>query len=391
MSLNNIFEYPLPKIQVDLQKISINTSNQTEGKFNIKNIGGGELKGQVLTNTNCIILHNEVFESNNIDIHYYITPSIYNNGDFIKSEIIIISNGGEIIIPIEIKIFKSNYLQYVNNKFYTIKEFYDFYTKNHKEAIKLFNSFEFVIWLKNIKFKHIDIVENFLKDSNKQRAIDNFFVLSKVKEKASFFILENKIIYDYYTLNDETFGNIKLKLDGQGYFENKILKDNNCDWFFIQNEIINSKDFDENGEFNLKYKIIKHYIKNLFQKTKIKFSNKAEFIDIEIYKKFPINFVLEKYYYEMFDTGIFKIYNNFYENVFIEILPKDTFIKFEKEKYLIKEYQEIKFNIKITGFLKAQIDFNKTPFISTDILINAIIKNKVFKFKKTIFIGNNFI
>ena len=40
MDLKNFLEYPLPSIQVDIEKIAINMNEKNNGIINIKNIGG---------------------------------------------------------------------------------------------------------------------------------------------------------------------------------------------------------------------------------------------------------------------------------------------------------------------------------------------------------------
>lgn len=390
MDLKNIFEQPLPILQVDLEKIAINIGQQQEGNINIKNIGGGTLVGKIICNTECIILKQESFKGNNINIEYYAVSSIYKSGEFIKSEITIISNGGEINIPIFITISNSNYLLCNTQKIYTLKEFYNFYLKNPKDAIRIFNSYEFMIWLKNIDFQHIDITERFLKDANKQRGIDNFFIISKIKQKAYFDFFQNNYTHRY-TEENEIKGSIKLNIAKLGYFETDILIKNTCQWIYFETEKISNKFFDTNGEFYLNYKIITKNLKNLYERVEIKFKNIEKSINIEIYKEPNFKIILEKEYYETIDEGVIKIINNFNQDILIEILAKDTFIKFKNEKYIINKNKEIKFDIKLIGFLKAQMDFSKKPFISTDILIKAQIGNKTLKDMKTIFIGNSFI
>lgn len=392
MDLKNIFEYPLPKIEIDTDKITINMNDSANGYINIKNIGGGKLSGRIVSNTECVVLLEEQFEGNNLSIEYQVIPSIYNSGDFIKSEIIIISNGGEVIIPVFITVSNFDYLLCNTEKVYNIKQFYNYYLKNNKEAIRIFNSFEFMIWLKNIDFQHIEITESFLKDTNKHRGIDNFFVISKVKDKATFDLEEITYKYRYFEINeDDIIGNIPLNMIGKGFFETDVFVLNDCDWIVLDNNKVFSKDFNNDGKLDFKFKIIKSKLKENFQTAKIKFNKIEKYVNVEVVKKQPLQIILEREYYEVNDIGKLKIINNLGKDIIIEILPKDTFIRFEGEKYLIGKYTEIVFEIKLSAFLKAQIDFTKKPYIETDILIRSNLEDSIFKEKKTIFIGNSFI
>lgn len=392
MDLKNFLEYPLPNIEIDVDKIAINMNEKNSGVINIKNIGGGLLSGDIISNTECILLDENSFESNDIKIGYNLVPSIYSSGDFIKSEIIIISNGGQVYIPVYITIANFDYLECNNEKIYTIKDFYTYYLKNYIEAIRIFYSYDFMIWLKNINYDHIDIVEEILKDANKQRAIDNFFVLTKMKEKAYIKIMQKLFKYKYFVTKKDTeiIGFIPLKIIGTGYFEEYIFIED-VDFIKLSKNKITNKDFDDEGNFNLEFKILKNKINSFFERKKILFSSLNENVIIEISKKKPIEILFEKEYFMPIDKGSIKILNNTDEDMLIEIIPKDTFVFFEGKKYLISKYSEINFDVRLTGFLKAQMDFTKKTNIESEILIKAVFKDKVYKMEKNIYIGNSLI
>ncbi|WP_317368443.1 DUF5717 family protein [uncultured Tyzzerella sp.] len=393
MNLVEFLEYPLPIIQIDIDKIAINTNEKSSGVISIKNIGGGVLSGEIVSNTDFLLLDRESFSGNDVKIEYSIAPSIYYNGDFIKSQIIIISNGGQVYIPVYITVSSFVYLECGKEKIHTIKEFYGYYLKNYIEAIRIFYSYEFMIWLKNINYKHIDVVEEILKDANKQRAIDNFFVLSKIKEKAYIQLSQKNFKYKYFTTNfdAEIIGIIPLKLIGTGYFEENITIEDDIDFIKISKDKITNKDFDDNGNYNLEFRILKNKITNFFERRKIIFNKAKESIIIEISKKNPLEILFEKDYFTTTDNGTLKILNNTEKDIIIEIVPKDTFVFFEGKKYLVSKYTEIGFNIRVTGFLKAQMDFTKKPNIESEILIKAILDDSVYKMQKKIYIGNSLI
>ena len=249
-----------------------------------------------------------------------------------------------------------------------------------------------MIWLKNINYKHIDIVEELLKDVNKQRAIDNFFVLSKIKEKAYIEILQKNFRYKYFNTksDSEIIGTIPIKLIGTGYFEEDIILED-VDFIKLNKNKITNRDFDENGIFNLEFIVIKNKINSFFERRKVMFNKTNENVIIEISKKNPIEIIFERNYFNPTDKGVLKILNNTDEDVIIEIMAKDTFVFFEGKKYLISKYTEIGFDIKLTGFLKAQMDFTKKPNIESEILIKAILGDSIYKMQKNIYIGNSLI
>ena len=393
MDLKNFLEYPLPSIQVDIEKIAINMNEKNNGIINIKNIGGGNLCGYVVSNIDCIVFEQETFEGNNIMLQYTIQPSVYTNGDFIKSEIIITSNGGEVYIPVFINIATFDYLKCGDFIAYTIEDFYNYHLKNYIESIRIFYSYEFMLWLKNINYENIQIVEEILKDANKQRAIDNFFILANMKQKAYIQIMQKSFKYKYFetTKNNEIIGTIPIKIIGTGYLEEDVTLDDEIDFIKISKNKITNKDFDENGIYNLQFKIFKNKIQNFYERRKILFNKLKENVIIEIIKKTPIEILFEKQYFNTTDKGVVKILNNTEQEVVIEFVPKDTFIFFEGKKYVVSKYSEINFNIKLSGFLKAQMDFSKKPVLESEILIKAVFGDVVYKTQKNIYIGNSLI
>nr|WP_317356668.1 DUF5717 family protein [uncultured Tyzzerella sp.] len=393
MDLREFLEYPLPNIEIDIDKIAINMSEKNKGFINIKNIGGGILSGDIISNTECLVLEKDSFEGNQVCIEYNIVPSIYSSGDFIKSELIIVSNGGQIYLPVYITISNFDYLECGKEKIYTIKDFYNYYLKNYIESIRIFYSYEFMLWLKNINYAHIDVVEEILKDANKQRAIDNFFILTKMKEKCYIELSQKIFKYKYYKTKSKAdiIGIVPLKLIGNGYFEEDISLEDDIDYIVLSKNKITNKDFNENGIYNLEFTILKDKINSFFERRKILFNKTNENVIIEISRKNPIEVLFEKEYFMPIDKGVLKILNNTEEDIVIEIVPKDTFIYFEGKKYLISKYSEINFNIKLTGFLKAQMDFTKKPNIESQILIKAILGDNVYKMEKNIYIGNSLI
>lgn len=393
MDLREFLEYPLPNIEIDIDKIAINMSEKNKGFINIKNIGGGILSGDIISNTECLVLEKDSFEGNQVCIEYNIVPSIYSSGDFIKSELIIVSNGGQIYLPVYITISNFDYLECGKEKIYTIKDFYNYYLKNYIESIRIFYSYEFMLWLKNINYAHIDVVEEILKDANKQRAIDNFFILTKMKEKCYIELSQKIFKYKYYKTKSKAdiIGIVPLKLIGNGYFEENISLEDDIDYIVLSKNKITNKDFNENGIYNLEFTILKDKINSFFERRKILFNKTNENVIIEISRKNPIEVLFEKEYFMPIDKGVLKILNNTEEDIVIEIVPKDTFIYFEGKKYLISKYSEINFNIKLTGFLKAQMDFTKKPNIESQILIKAILGDNVYKMEKNIYIGNSLI
>jgi len=392
--INSKFDFPLPKINTIVDEIYEEVDSIKQGYIKIENVGGGILEGKISSNSNSILFMPDEFVSNNIKIAYNINVSMYSKGEIVKTEIIISSNGGEKIIPINIKV--------IENVIHTkegiaIKKLDDFlnYSKQYSiEARRLLCSNDFMIWLKNINFADIDIVESLINDSNKERALDNFLILCKLKKRA--FTTSDKDCINI-KINDynkrEIEGKIKLYKNGWGYIDDELFIKNNSDWLSINKNKITSKDFDDNNEAEITYYVNVDAIKTKYEKDSIviKGTEKRE-IKFWIINESLINVKITKMYFDLNDTGFIEIENNTKESeLTFEIISDENCVKFEGYKYRVGKYAKIPFNIKVSGIQKAQNEIFKKPFIDAKIYIKTTVGKNVLKYEKKIRICDTII
>ena len=194
MSMESIYEYPMPCVETGTNKIAMNVrNNSARGYIDVWNSGGGLLEGSITSNTDCITFVNEEFKGNNVRIEYKVNTLMYKKGDMIRSSLFISSNGGEKIISVIINVLEE-VLETKNGGYISnIKEFMGYARKNPIEARKMLGSNDFLIWVKRTGFEHTDILEHIINDANKERALDNFFVLCGLKAKSRIEIIPKEI------------------------------------------------------------------------------------------------------------------------------------------------------------------------------------------------------
>jgi len=391
--INSKFDFPLPKINIIVDEIYEEVDSIKQGYIKIENTGGGMLKGKISSNSNSILFMPDEFASNNIKIAYNINVSMYSKGEIIKSEIVISSNGGEKIIPINIKVIE-NVIH--TKEGITIKRLDDFlnYSKQYSiEARRLLCSNDFMIWLKNTNFGDIDIVESLINDSNKERALDNFLILCKLKKRA--FTTSDKDCINI-KINDydkkEIEGKIKLYKNGWGYIDDELFIKNNSEWLSINKNKITSKDFDENNEAEIIYYIDVNVIESKYEKDSIviKGTEKKE-IKFWIINEPLVSVKIMKMYFDLNDTGFIEIENNTKGDLLFEIVADESCVKFDGYKYLVGKYAKIPFKIKVSGIQKAQNEIFKKPFIDAKIYIKTTVGKNVLKYEKKIRICDTII
>lgn len=383
---SELFEYPLPSISVEIDKLVLSICNYTEGCFYIKNIGGGVLKGWITSNTGCVKFSPEKFEANSIHIKYSADVSMFSSGALVQSNIVISSNGGEKIIPIIINVTQQALEISDGSQISSLNDFLTFARREPVEARRMLGSNNFFMWLNTIGYEHMDMFEHIISDSNKERALDNFFVLSGLKKRAG--INSEKNSYKL-KINDCSIepvaASCKISKIGWGYIDYPVMVKNSAPWLKLKTEKISSKQFEKSQNSLLEYEIDPKKITGSYEEDYICIAaEKAISIKIGVFRVSAVKVKLNKEVFNTFDSGNIIIENNSGKNLLFNIIPSDGFIKFDAQTYIISKKQTITFNIKLSALTKTQMDFVKKPFVRGKIKISTVINDKPYIFIKNI-------
>lgn len=389
MDLIKELEYPLPVLNVSIDKIELHSSKSFEGTFEITNKGGQILFGNILSNSKAITFSPEEFKGNFITVKYNVDLSIYSVSDVLVSSAIIMSNGGQENINIKVTMVPHSLFTKDGVQINNLKEFYIYATKKPIDARVMFASQDFMVWLFSIGFEKMEIYDYFVNDSNKERGLDNFLIVNKLKQKTSIKCLENRLDYRIEPFSDVIIEGVsKVEKSDIGYVKTNILVKNSSTWLKLLTKSLSYTDFLESNVKEIKFNIDTNLIKKDVVSDKIILEQYNEEITINVYKKHLVNVKLSKNKFSFDDSGILNIENNSGKDILVEIIPKDAFIKFEGKKYFISKLTEIPFKIKFTGLQLAQITLKKLLTISTQVVVKATVNDKVIINKININLGD---
>ena len=387
-----MFEYPLPVVDVGLEKIYIETSGNYEGSFFIKNSGGSELEGRIMSNFRSLKFYPERFKGNNVEIIYRLNNDTCKKGDAINTSVLIKSNGGEAVVPVEVRISAPAIITKNGEKLFSLKDFMFYVKKDPVEARRMFSRKESIEWLMNIDYESMDMYEFFNKDANKARGIDNFLVFSGMKNRAEVVLLEDNIKIKIKPVkSDALTGVLPLKLKGWGFLDVKLELDGGEDipWIKLMTHNISETDFDENGFYEASFIIYPNLIKNKAVGCRLRLIDKEEkFANINVYRERELNTRIDANSYMEEDEGKIILENNTLKDLMIEVYPKDNFLKFEGKRYLISNYAEIPFSIKLSAMQSAQHSLKKQPFIETGAVLRTVSDVKRIEKDIRIYVGN---
>ncbi len=387
-------EYPLPKIKCSIDKLIIESPGQFESYFYIENIGNGLLEGSIFANSSFIKFEPLTFSGNKVKINYVLEMKRYKISDIIRAEAVIISNGGEVVLPIIIKIVAHGVYTKNGVKISSLKDFLNYSKKYPLEAKEFFSSNEFYFWLVSTGYEFMDIFDTIARDSNKERAMENFLILNKLKKKPSLLVSKTEIEHVIEYSNREILNfSLPIKKTGKGYIYERVYTQDESNWLAISKDNINSSDFEIipaanangiNDDETSGYELTKlNYFINTALISK-SVSNKILIgdsisINISVRRKSALIAKASKEMFSFEDSGTINIINNCNKDIVIETYSDDSFIKLEGKRYFIGETAKIPFNIKFSALQLAQLALKKQPIVNTEIYIKANVDYGIIK------------
>lgn len=374
-------EYPLSMINVDIEEINADVflNSILEGQFNIRNITKGELYGDITSNIYGLKFIPNHFESNECIIKYEY-EALYNIEN-LKGRILIKSNGGERVIPININI-KPNELVVDNFKINSLDSFAKYASVYFSQAKTIFFSDDF-LEMCNISSLHlIRLYKKLISSEHKQTAMENFLIASCKKEAVVLEIIKPKIELLLKCFEDKKIKykvplSLICKAKGWGSLDFNISSKNNPKWLEITTKDIKIDDIKNLNTSEISFIVDSSLIDTKITNDFIILSNGTFSISFELVIKKETIFLVEtsKNYYGMNERGSIRVYNNSKEDIMLEIDTYDKMIKFKSKKYFISAYAEIPFDINIYKTL----ELRKVPIYSSTISVKTNIKSKAYK------------
>ncbi len=381
------FEYALPELKPDIEKLVIETTGGYEGSITLKNNGGGILEGQIFSNSNLLSFHPESFQfEESLVVHFSLNMDYFREGDQIQTECVITSNGGEIVIPTIIKFTKGLLLTRTKEKDSTVKisdlkGFVSYAKKNPVAARALFNSHEFMIWLFDIGYEPMNVYEKFLKDTNKERSLEKFLLFNKLKNRVALEFTQPKLEYIIPSGTKEYKETITVKKTGWGYADCLIYSDQH--WLLVQPEKLTSASFDEGGLARVQLSMDTEAFEQAAEATLFLSQGVGlpalKSISLSVKKSRPFLFSINQEAFASNDKGYLTIENLCGADSFVEVFSPDSFVKLEAKRYPLRDRVMIPFTIKLSALQSAQMSFKKQPYLEGVISMKIVLNYKVHK------------
>lgn len=388
------FEYPLPMLSVSTDMLLIETKDRYEGRFTVKNTGGSLLSGRILSRTRSIVFEPSQWEGNEAVITYRFTPEAsdgWKPGDVLDTCAVVCSNGGEKKIHITIRLTKMAIATDEGITVANIRDFYDYAAAYPSQARRLFVDSEFYMLLLATGFEYIEAYELLHKDMNRERALDNFFILAGFKRKTTLTL--PKTYLEFTRKPNETsmiYGNFLVQKSDAGYLEAPLTPQNGAPWLTLSSERLITSDFNEANTAMVKFNIDPLSVKGRYARETVSVGpQEQDAVRVEIVFKRQTAFTarLSRESYRFDDHGAIEIVNNTGGDLVLELFCEDSYIRFAARKYPVGERLEIPFDVKLSAFMTAQMMFRRMPFLRTVIELRTVCRDAVVRTKLPLTVG----
>lgn len=300
-----IFEYERPEIVVseEMIQIDVESGNTFTGYFDINSINGTDIRAMIFSSNKLMMCKESSVIGTSNRINYEFDSSRLEPGDVVKGHFSIISNGGEVEVPFQIKVC----LPYQETSIGHIRDlsgFTNLAQENWHEAVKLFRSSHFKrVFLVNKKYAHI--YDKLIQSRNKNQALEEFLCTLKRKKKIDITITRDDIEHLY--LQEIYSDRIVIEKDGWGY--QKISISTEGDFLSVYKNDLTTEDF-LGSYYELEYVIDPKYFKygNNYGKIVVQTFSKTIEIPVLCIKGLKRNDVIER---KSLKEGIFEISKNF--------------------------------------------------------------------------------
>lgn len=302
-----ITEYDLPVLEVSVCEITRTLSSEKvyEDSFTVFSSNNVELKGFVYaTNENIKIIDGQ-FSGLSHTIRYSIDTEFINEGDTVECEINVVSNGGELAIPVSFKVDSASIASSIG-ELKNLFHFANLVQTNYDEALSVFKSSAFAETLLKDDFYLMAVYEGLRESSSVQMAMEEFLVSANKKSPIGISLSDHEKRYDNVVENEGD--TVVISKDSWGYTEIDIVAKD--DFIRVEKSKVTSNDFaGSNYEFKflidadklhagLNYGVIEFVTKSGRERLEICVSSHKEKNsqhDIRRKYKESIRIILEKY------------------------------------------------------------------------------------------------
>ncbi|MCL1787458.1 MAG: DUF5717 family protein [Defluviitaleaceae bacterium] len=387
------FDYPLPRLSADIETIHIETNDREQGRFTVKNTGGGTLSGKILSRCPGLTFSPPTFTGNHQDIAYTFNAGEAGlaAGQSMDGYFFITTNGGESKVPVTAKYTKMAIHTAEGVTITNLAEFYDYAVSHPAPARRLFVDSEFYMLLLAIGYEYMEIYESLHKDANRERALDNFFMLSGLKGKTALAVMDSRLLFTQ-NLNDTAMldGYITVEKSDGGYVEAPITTKWNAPWLnFYASKLVQS-DFKDTLATQVNFSIDPIQIPGAYARELVTIGahpTAANTVEIVFSRPPALTARLDRAAYGYEDRGMVQIINHTGHDMKVEVHCPEGYIRFAARSYLVGDYGNIPFDVKLPALVSAGRLFKKVPYMKTAIEVRTIVDGQPIRKTLPVVVG----
>ncbi|NMA83761.1 MAG: hypothetical protein GX962_07860 [Epulopiscium sp.] len=351
------YEEPLPIIKLSTLEINLSLTPHTiyTGALTITNQGGGELRGQIFCPDPYIQCNTTTWEQNKQVCIYRVDTMGMEIGKTYKTSFTILSNGGEVFLPILITIEALE--ERAEDRFIgwtSIEEFAQLAKTDWEESVTKFNSEEFLNWLHQVQHQSFISLYQYVKKSfSPETAIEAFLVGSGVKKPSQLALAASKTNIRLIPGQTKDVDYVvEVQQEEWGFVQAKVYT--TVDWIQLWKESLTNKDFDQQGRAYIPFRIIPTTVGKKYETGVLIIETQYQTLvyEVNVVKRKELEYRLSQKSFEKEDKGELIITNYTGEDLMIHIRPSVSWVRFEAKKYLIAKQARIPFSVRFTSWDK---------------------------------------
>ncbi len=225
--MNGRFEYEVPKLVFSDDKITvdINAGESYRGELLIGSEDHRRIKGMIVSSSRRVVLGKEKFSGIDISVPYGIDGEGLFPGDFEETFIVVNSNLGEYLIPVEITVRKPQIYTLVG-EIDNLDDFTQLAENDYREAFRLFTKEVFVELLKGEDEKYKGLYQAMSQNPVTYQDMEEFLIGAGKKEPVHIQLEQEEMKYTYVCnslkdsvyINKNNWGYVSVEIETKGDF-----------------------------------------------------------------------------------------------------------------------------------------------------------------------------
>lgn len=216
-----IFKYRQPKLLLSEEfiDITVESGSTYQGSFTICNEDGLNMKGVLYSSSRLLYLETDKFVGEKSSIRYHFIADYLNAGEEFHEEISIITDCGEIKIPVTV-VVEEPYCETSLGKLKDMFHFANLAKTDWAEAKQVFKSEKFAKIVEYYDKQYLPLYQSLIQSSSISQALDEFLVATKKKLAIVIAVDKTQLIYEASPYN--FMDKLVLSKEGWGYSEIRI-------------------------------------------------------------------------------------------------------------------------------------------------------------------------